>query len=110
MTALVEDPPWVLRNRAKFRDFDYIGLGCIALCFGSFQIMLDRGEDEDWFGSPLIRVCAVLGTVGLIGAITWLLTTKKPIVNLRVFGNSQLCRRFDDDIRHGRYFVFGFGG
>ena len=87
VTALVEDPPWVLRARASVRDFDYIGLGLIALGLGALQIMLDRGEDDDWFGSPLIVVCAVLAAVGLIGAVWWLLTAKKPIVNLRVFAN-----------------------
>ncbi len=60
VTALVEDPPWVQRARASVRDFDYIGLGLIALGLGSLQIMLDRGEDDDWFGSPLIVACAVL--------------------------------------------------
>ncbi len=87
VTALVEDPPWVRRARAKLVDFDYMGLGLIALGLGSLQIMLDRGEDDDWFGSPLIVVCAVLAAVGILGAIGWLLTARKPIVNLRVFGN-----------------------
>ena len=87
VAALVEDPPWVLRARAKLIDFDYIGLGLIALGLGAMQIMLDRGEDDDWFGSPLIVVCAVLAVVGIVGAIAWLLTAAKPIVNLRVFKN-----------------------
>ena len=87
VTALVEDPPWVLRARAKLVDFDYIGLGLIALGLGSFQIMLDRGEDDDWFGSRMICIAFVLGLVGVLGAIAWLLTAKKPIVNLRVFAN-----------------------
>ncbi len=87
VAALVEDPPWVLRARASIRDFDYIGLGFIALGLGSLQIMLDRGEDDDWFSSPLIVVAAILAAIGILGAIGWLLTAKKPIVNLRVFAN-----------------------
>jgi DHA2 family multidrug resistance protein len=87
VTALVEDPPWVLRARAKFVDFDYIGLGLIALGLGALQIMLDRGEDDDWFGSPLIVFAAIFAVLGIFGAIGWLLTAKKPIVNLRVFAN-----------------------
>jgi DHA2 family multidrug resistance protein len=87
VTALVEDPPWVLRARAKFVDFDYIGLGLIAVGLGALQIMLDRGEDDDWFGSPAIVVAAIVAVLGIAGAITWLLTAKKPIVNLRVFAN-----------------------
>ena len=101
VTALVEDPPWVLRARAKLRDFDYIGLSLIALGLGSFQIMLDRGEDDDWFGSPLIVLAAVLGTIGVLGAIAWLLTTKKPIVNLRAFANRNFAV--------GSIMIFGMG-
>ncbi len=101
VTAMVEDPPWVLRARAKLRDFDYIGLGLIALGLGSFQIMLDRGEDEDWFGSPLIVVCGILGTMGVIGAVLWLLTARKPIVNLRAFGNRNFAT--------GSLMIFGMG-
>src|ERR1700712_2176023 len=84
---MVEDPPWVSRVRAKIIDFDYAGLGLIALGLGSLQIMLDRGEDDDWFGSPLIVVAGILAAVGIVGAIWWLLVAKKPIVNIRVFAN-----------------------
>ena len=85
--ALVEDPPWVLRVRSKLIDFDYIGLGLIALGLASLQIMLDRGEDEDWFGSPLIVASAVFAALGILGAIGWLLVARKPIVNIRVFAD-----------------------
>ena len=101
VTALVEDPPWVLRARAAVRDFDYIGLGLIALGLGSLQIMLDRGEDDDWFGSPLIVTCAILATLGILGAIGWLLTAKKPIVSLRVFANRNFAV--------GSVMIFGIG-
>ena len=65
---------------------DYIGLGAY-LRWGSacFQVMIDRGEDDDWFGSPFIVTMAVLAFVGIFGAICWLLTAKKPIVNLDIF-------------------------
>jgi DHA2 family multidrug resistance protein len=81
VAALVEDPPWL---RARARGIDYIGLGLITLGLGCLQITLDRGEDADWLGSPFIRTFAVLAVVGLIGAVTWLLTAKAPVVNLRV--------------------------
>ena len=101
VTALVEDPPWVKRNRAKVRDFDYIGLGLIALGLGSLQVMLDRGEDDDWFGSPLIVICAILAVLGIAGAIAWLLTAKRPIVNLRAFANRNFAV--------GSVMIFGIG-
>jgi MFS transporter, DHA2 family, multidrug resistance protein len=81
--SLVEDPPWA---RAKSRvSTDYIGIGLIALTFAAFQIMLDRGEDDDWFSSPFINSLAVIAAVGLASAIAWLLYARRPVVDLRVF-------------------------
>jgi len=87
VTELVEDPPWVRRDRARLSDIDAVGLGLIALGLGSLQIMLDRGEDAGWFSSPTIRVYALLAAMGLAGAVAWLLLTDKPIVNLRALGD-----------------------
>lgn len=81
VTALVEDPPWASKIK---RGIDYIGLGLIALGLGCLQVVMDRGEDDDWFGSNFIRVFAVLAVIGIIGAVVWLLVAKKPIVNIRV--------------------------
>ncbi len=83
----VEDPPWVLRDRARVRDIDYTGIGLIALGLGSMQIMLDRGETLGWFGSPEIRLFAWLAAVGIVGAVAWLLLTDKPVVDLRALGD-----------------------
>ncbi len=81
--VLVEDPPWL--QKASRKHIDFIGLGFITLGLGCLQVMLDRGEDEDWFGSPFIRVMAVLAAFGIVGGIIWLKTAKHPIVNLDVF-------------------------
>ncbi len=86
IAALVEDPPWVERERARWVDIDYIGIGLITLGFGALQVMLDRGEDADWFGSSFIRLMAVLALLGLVGAGVWLgVLAKQPVVRLRVF-------------------------
>jgi MFS transporter, DHA2 family, multidrug resistance protein len=81
-SILVEDPPWLKRQS---EHIDYVGLFLIALGLGCLQIMLDRGEDEDWFGSGFIQLMAVLAGIGIICAIGWLLIEKKPVVNLNVF-------------------------
>ncbi|RKU00143.1 EmrB/QacA family drug resistance transporter [Burkholderia sp. Nafp2/4-1b] len=78
---LVEDPPW-RRGAERGISVDYIGIGLIAIGLGCLQVMLDRGEDEDWFGSNFIRVFAVLSALGLVGAVMWLLRVKKPVVDL----------------------------
>lgn len=79
---LVEDPPW--QQRLPWH-IDVVGLALISLGLGCLQIMLDRGEDEDWFGSRFIQIMAVLAFLGILGAIGWLLIAKKPIVDLNVF-------------------------
>jgi DHA2 family multidrug resistance protein len=85
VATLVEDPPWVKRDKARFADTDWIGLSLIAVGIGCLQVFMDRGEDEDWFGSRFIIIMATLAVVGISGAIVWLTTTDKPIVSLRVF-------------------------
>jgi MFS transporter, DHA2 family, multidrug resistance protein len=83
VSQLVEDPPWVQRDRAHPRDIDYGGLALIALGLGALQIMLDRGEDSDWFNSPTIQLYALLAAVGIVGGVAWLLMVEKPVVDLR---------------------------
>ncbi|MCH4091228.1 DHA2 family efflux MFS transporter permease subunit [Acetobacter sp.] len=79
---LVEDPPWAKKRR---EPFDVIGISLITLGFGCLEIMVDRGEDDDWFGSTFICIMAVLAAIGIIGAIIWLLKAKRPAVDLNVF-------------------------
>lgn len=85
VAALVEDPPWVVRQTGKDKHIDAIGLSLIVIGLGSLQVMLDRGEDEDWFSSSFIVTFAVLAAIGISGAIAWLLYAEKPVVNLRCF-------------------------
>ena len=60
-------------GRARRWASTYVGIGLIALGLGCLQVMLDRGEDDDWFSSNFIRTFAVLAAVGIVGAIVWLL-------------------------------------
>jgi DHA2 family multidrug resistance protein len=78
-------------DEPKPKTIDGIGLALIAIGLGSLQIMIDRGEDEDWFSSPFICVFAALAVVGILGAIAWLLYAKDPIVNIRVLKDSNLA-------------------
>ena len=89
VSALIEDPPW-LKTEPK-RSIDTIGLGLIALGLGCLQVVMDRGEDDDWFGSSFIVGMSVAAAVGLCGAVAWLLTAKKPIVSLRVMGDKNFA-------------------
>ena len=80
--SLEEDPPWA-KKQSKV-SIDYIGISLIALTFASLQIMLDRGEDEDWFSSGFIRTFASLAAIGAAIAVGWLLYVAKPVVDIRV--------------------------
>ena len=88
---LVEDPPWEKAKQKRKRGLDYFGLSLITLGLGCFQIMIDRGEDDNWFGSPFIVTMGVIAFLGIFGAICWLLVAKKPIVNLDVFKDTNFA-------------------
>ncbi|ERK18434.1 Inner membrane component of tripartite multidrug resistance system [Pantoea sp. AS-PWVM4] len=81
---LLEDPPWESKWEKGRLKIDYIGIGLITLGLGCLQVMLDRGEDADWFASHFIRLFAGLAVVGIVGAVYWLLYVRKPVVDLTV--------------------------
>ena len=85
VTRLVEDPPWIKPDRSLLKNLDYLGLSFLTIAMGGMQIMLDKGEENDWFASNFIRFFAVLFVGGMIGLVVWELRTKKPIINLRLF-------------------------
>ncbi len=66
---------------------DYIGFGLVALGLGCLQVFLDKGQEDDWFGSTFIRYFAALAIFGIFSAIVWeLWIARKPIVDLRLLG------------------------
>ncbi len=67
------------------RPIDYVGLGLLVLWVGAMQIMLDKGKELDWFGSPTIVALALTAGIGFISFLIWELTAADPIVNLRIF-------------------------
>ena len=85
VTRLVEDPPWIKPNRSGLRKMDYMGLSFLAIAMGGMQIMLDKGEENDWFASTFIRVCCFLFVGGMIALVAWEWRQKNPLINLRLF-------------------------
>jgi DHA2 family multidrug resistance protein len=84
---LVEDPPWAKRTAGAGIKFDYIGVALLALGVGALQVMLDKGQEDDWFGSRFILTLAILAAVGLISLVIWEWFSKAPIVEVRLFKN-----------------------
>ena len=85
LNRLVEDPPWIKADRSKLRNMDYLGLAFLTISMGGMQIMLDKGEENDWFASGFIRFFAVLFVGGIIGLFVWEWRHKNPLINLKLF-------------------------
>ncbi len=75
------------RLLARGLNVDYIGFGLVAVGLGCLQVVLDKGEREDWFSSNFILVFATFSVVALLVLVPWELTREKPIVDLRLFGH-----------------------
>jgi DHA2 family multidrug resistance protein len=85
VTRMVEDPPWIKPSRTNLWNMDYLGFGFLALAMGGLQIMLDKGEENDWFASGFIRFFAVLFVGSMIALIMWEWQRKSPLINLKLF-------------------------
>jgi MFS transporter, DHA2 family, multidrug resistance protein len=83
----VEDPPYLARVKAAGVKLDYIGIGLLAVGVGALQILLDKGQEDDWFGSNFIITLVVLAAACLITLIAWEWRQKAPIVDVRLFKN-----------------------
>jgi DHA2 family multidrug resistance protein len=79
------DPPFLVRKGFKRGiHIDFIGLGLLSVGLGFLQVVLDKGQREDWFESHFIIVCAAIAGIGLIAALLWELSRKDPIVDFRL--------------------------
>jgi len=76
------DPPYL---RQESRRIDYWGIGMLAVGIGALQIVLDKGQEDDWFSSNMITVLAIVSAVTLVALVIHELTTDDPVVDLRVF-------------------------
>jgi DHA2 family multidrug resistance protein len=84
---LIEDPPWVKRAKGAGIKFDYIGVALLTLGVGALQIMLDKGQEDDWFGSRFILTLAIVAGVGLVSLVIWEWFQQHPIIEVQLFRN-----------------------
>ncbi|MCU1257785.1 MAG: drug resistance transporter, EmrB/QacA subfamily [Bryobacterales bacterium] len=85
---MVEDPPYLQAERHKRGNklsVDYIGLGLIALAIGCLQVVLDKGQEADWFASAWITICLALAITSLVAWIVWEWRHPNPIVDIKLF-------------------------
>jgi len=81
ISLFVVDPPYIKRGKLRL---DALGLAMLAIGMGALQIMLDKGQEEDWFGSRFIVTLAVLAVVGLVAFVIRELLVPQPLVRFRL--------------------------
>ena len=85
--TLIEDPPYLSRLRRAGIRVDYIGIALLIIGVGALQIMLDRGQIDDWFQSRFILTMAVIAGAGLVSLFAWEWLVKHPVIDVRLFKN-----------------------
>ncbi|MHB8524985.1 MAG: DHA2 family efflux MFS transporter permease subunit [Candidatus Acidiferrales bacterium] len=80
-TMLIKNPPYMKKIRLRI---DYIGIALLSVGLGFLQVVLDKGQRDDWFGSHFIVWASIVGGFGLVGAVIWELMQKEPIVDLHL--------------------------
>ncbi|HTA46974.1 MAG TPA: DHA2 family efflux MFS transporter permease subunit [Bryobacteraceae bacterium] len=83
----VEDPPFLKRLTFKESKVDYVGFGFLAIGIAFLQIVLDKGQEDDWFGSHFIVTLSLISIVCLFFLVIWELRVKQPILDIRLFRN-----------------------
>ncbi len=78
----VFDPPYIRRPASRI---DYWGMGMLATGIAALQVVFDKGQEDDWFGSHFIVAMAVIAAVGLTAFVIWELHTRHPAVHFRLF-------------------------
>jgi DHA2 family multidrug resistance protein len=81
----VEDPPYLAKLKAAGVKLDYIGIALLTLGIGALQVLLDKGQEDDWFGSNFITTLVVVATVSLISLVIWEWYQKAPVIDVRMF-------------------------
>lgn len=87
--VMVKDPPWLEKSRAeaKHRGIDFLGLVLIATSLGAFQVVLDKGQRDEWFASTFIRTFTAVSLSSMVFFLYWDWHHKYPVVNLKLFRN-----------------------
>ena len=101
-SRIIEDPPHLVeqvkRTRKLGLNLDYFGFGLLALGFGSLEFVMDKGQENDWFGSHVITLFAVLAAASLVTLFFWEMAqirrNHRPILDLTLFRNRNFAVSF----------------
>jgi DHA2 family multidrug resistance protein len=84
-SRFVTDPPHLKLARERAGGIDWLGLGLVATGLGCLEVVLDKGQEEDWFHSSLVTGFTIVAVVSLVSFIAWELSHDNPIVDIRMF-------------------------
>jgi DHA2 family multidrug resistance protein len=87
IARLVEDPPYLAAARHAGMKVDYVGIALLVLGVSALQVMLDKGQQEDWFDSHFIVVLAAVAMVCLSALVVWEWFRHDPVIDVRLFRN-----------------------
>jgi DHA2 family multidrug resistance protein len=85
--TFIEDPPFLRRTTLKESKIDYVGFGLLTVGIAFLQIVLDKGQEDDWFGSHFILTLSIISAICLVSLVLWELNVKEPILDVRLFKN-----------------------
>jgi DHA2 family multidrug resistance protein len=90
---VVEDPPYIIQRKEESRKvpIDFIGAGLIALGLGCLEVALDKGQEDDWFGSPFIIFFVSASALAILYFVVWEWREEHPVLNLRLLKNRNLA-------------------
>jgi DHA2 family multidrug resistance protein len=84
-SRVVTDPPHLRTARERAGGIDWLGLGLIATGLGCLEVVLDKGQEEDWFHSSYITGFSLVSVVCLVSFVFWEYNHDNPIVDLKMF-------------------------
>jgi DHA2 family multidrug resistance protein len=84
-SRFVTDPPHLKLAKEKSGAVDWMGLGLIATGLGCLEVVLDKGQEEDWFQSSFIVGFAIVATVAIVAFVFWEWNHDNPVVDLKMF-------------------------
>ena len=106
-SRLVQDPPEFTKERRELKrrgglSIDYLGILFIAVGLGCLEVVLDKGQEDDWFNSRFITVVAAIAVTSIVAAVVWELTRKDPVVDFTLLKERNFA------VSSIFYFMFGF--
>jgi len=102
-SRVIKDPPHLSGGRRDGRiKIDYIGLGLLAIGLAALQVVLDKGQREDWLESHMVLILSIIASAALLAAVFWEWRTEHPIIDLKLFRDRSFA------IGNSMMFMLGF--